>query len=81
MNLNQPTQQFVRIWASVFLGLFLSFTSLLSFAQASYPNRPVRIIVPFSAGGASDVLARFIEPELNQRLAKDLCHPRSWNRQ
>lgn len=34
---------------------------------ASYPNRPVRIIVPFPAGGPSDVLARIIA----QRLGED----------
>ena len=70
MNLNQPTQQFVRIWASVFLGLFLSFTSLLSFAQASYPNRPVRIIVPFSAGSGTDILARMVAERLTKSLGQ-----------
>jgi tripartite-type tricarboxylate transporter receptor subunit TctC len=30
----------------------------------SYPNRPIRIIVPFSAGSQSDVLARLIAPRL-----------------
>jgi len=27
---------------------------------ANYPNRPIRIIVPFAAGGASDVLSRIL---------------------
>jgi len=33
-------------------------------AAAAYPNRPIRIIVPFSAGAGSDFLARQIGPKL-----------------
>src|SRR5689334_6037959 len=38
---------------------------------ASYPNRPIRIIVPFPAGGPSDVLARIV----GQRLSEDWKQP------
>src|SRR3954468_22804516 len=31
---------------------------------AVYPSRPIRIVVPFSAGSASDLLARMIGPKL-----------------
>lgn len=34
-------------------------------AQDSYPNRPIRIIVPFPAGGPSDVLARLISDKMS----------------
>ena len=37
-------------------------------AQSGYPARPVRLIVPFLAGGAVDVLARAIAPPLASRL-------------
>lgn len=43
----------------------VSFASL-SAAQESYPNKPVRIIVPFPAGQATDLLAR----ALGQQFAK-----------
>ncbi len=33
---------------------------------ASYPNKPIRIIVPFAAGGASDVLARILGKRLTE---------------
>ncbi|MFO1305187.1 MAG: tripartite tricarboxylate transporter substrate binding protein [Burkholderiales bacterium] len=37
-------------------------------AQSSWPTRPVRIIVPFAPGGASDILARLLSKELSERL-------------
>lgn len=39
-------------------------------AAASYPERPVRIIVPFNAGGPTDVTARIIAQHLSNRLGK-----------
>src|SRR3954468_20069817 len=33
---------------------------------AEYPSRPIRIVVPFSAGSASDLLARMIGPKLTE---------------
>lgn len=35
-------------------------------AAQSYPTRPLRVIVPFSAGSASDTLARLIGPKLTE---------------
>ncbi|KAF1049373.1 Bug family tripartite tricarboxylate transporter substrate binding protein [Xylophilus sp.] len=37
-------------------------------AQADYPNRPVRIIVPFPAGGTSDIMGRLIAEEVGKQL-------------
>jgi len=36
----------------------------------TYPNRPVRLIVPFAAGGLNDVVARLIAPYLERSLGQ-----------
>ena len=36
----------------------------------AYPNRPVRLIVPFAAGGLNDVVARLIAPYLERSLGQ-----------
>ncbi|HEY1472622.1 MAG TPA: tripartite tricarboxylate transporter substrate binding protein [Pseudolabrys sp.] len=41
-----------------------------SATAAGYPDRPVRIIVPFAAGGPSDLTARFLSPKVGEALGQ-----------
>ena len=41
-----------------------------SAATADYPNRPIRIIVPFPPGGSNDLLARYFGDKLTERLGQ-----------
>ncbi len=57
------------------LGLSLSILVVLAAfaipAQAQqYPSRPVTVVVPFAAGGGSDLLARLVTQKLEARLGK-----------
>ena len=49
----------------------LALTSLISTAaQAAYPDQPVHIVVPYTPGGSSDVIARAIGDELGKVLGQ-----------
>ena len=55
--------------AAATLGLALC--SALAHGQG-YPNRPIRMIVPFAPGGASDFVARIISPRLGELLGQSI---------
>ena len=56
-------------WPRQIVGLLILFAASASFAQ-DYPVRPVRIIVPFAAGGPADIYARFIGQRLQEVLGQ-----------
>ncbi len=39
-------------------------------ARADYPDRPIRLVLGFSAGGGTDVLARVIAQKMGDHLAR-----------
>src|SRR4051794_18076354 len=41
-----------------------------AWSAETYPARPVRLIVPFTPGGATDVVARLIGQKLSERLGQ-----------
>ena len=43
-----------------------------SFAQAPFPARPIRMIVPFTPGGALDTVARAVAPIASERLGQQV---------
>lgn len=41
-----------------------------AWAQGPYPNKPIKFIVPYAAGGQPDVVARVLTPRLSERLGQ-----------
>jgi tripartite-type tricarboxylate transporter receptor subunit TctC len=52
-------------------GLLVAFTTMAA-AQSDYPNRPVRLIIPFPPGGSNDVVGRVIAQHLSTELGKQV---------
>ena len=48
----------------------VALSPLLSLAQDNYPNRPIRLIIPFTPGGVTDTSGRFIAEQLSLKLGQ-----------
>jgi len=55
----------------VYIGVLLGVTAQ-AHAQANYPTRAVRVIVPSSPGGGTDISARILAPQLTQFLGQQV---------
>ena len=58
----------VNLSKVLFLCLSLAFTIATSVVQAAYPDRPIKLIVPFAPGGGTDLVARTIGQSLSDEL-------------
>ncbi|HTM59508.1 MAG TPA: tripartite tricarboxylate transporter substrate binding protein [Burkholderiales bacterium] len=56
----------MRFWRVLLLGFFF----VLNSAAAQYPSKPVRMIIPFAPGGASDFVGRILQPRLSELLGQ-----------
>jgi len=59
----------MNIFRQIFLVLVIALTALPVFS-AEYPQRPVRLVVPYSAGGSTDTVARITGARLAERLGQ-----------
>lgn len=67
--MKQKLSQFVRhfLMAAIFVG-----SPLLAHAQANYPNKPIRLIIAFPAGGSTDIVGRIVAQKLSERLGQSI---------
>lgn len=55
-------------FCAVFLLVCISITT----SAQQYPARPIRVLIPFTAGSAADIIARAMEPQMRERFGQSL---------
>ena len=58
--------QRVTFSAVVVMGVAFAVAPGPAQAQQNFPSKPIRVVVPFSPGGTSDVLARMIGQKMSE---------------
>lgn len=61
----------ITIYRALSFAVFWIFPGAPAHAQ-NYPNKPIRLIVPYPAGGPVDVIARLIGPKLTREIGQQL---------
>jgi len=59
-------------WVPVIGAALLGATCSAAFAQAKYPSRPLRVIVPYTPGGITDVATRIVAQEISKALGQNV---------
>jgi tripartite-type tricarboxylate transporter receptor subunit TctC len=58
--------------SSLFIPVLAALWPALALAQDSYPGKPIRIVVGYSAGGGNDIIVRVMVPELSKGLGQPI---------
>ena len=64
----QPSARAIMLIIALAIGSVYSDVS----GADTYPSKPIRLIIPFSPGGGSDVIARLIQPKMSQALGQQI---------
>ena len=60
------------LWRKLAWVILLLVFSSNAFSQSAYPNKPIKIVVPFGAGGVADLTARTVAQKLGENLGQSI---------
>jgi tripartite-type tricarboxylate transporter receptor subunit TctC len=60
------------ILSRVIAGVAIAFAALPAAAQTDYPRRPITLIVPFAAGGPTDIVSRIVGEHMSRTLGQSI---------
>lgn len=60
----------MKIKTAVFTALCIVASSLAAAASEDFPNKMIRIVVPYAAGGTTDLLARVVGQQMSERMGQ-----------
>ena len=63
-------KRYPRIFHAMVILAASAFVPALAVAQSNYPNKAIRVIVPFPAGGSNDIPARYFGDRLTERVGQ-----------
>ena len=61
-----------RCAVAILAGILAAFNATGTLAQGTYPDHPIRMILPFSSGGGTDAVGRIIAKALSERLKQQV---------
>ena len=62
----------LRSWVRASALVLLCACAVTAFAQTKYPSRPIRVVVPYTPGGITDVATRMVMQEVAKALAQNV---------
>lgn len=68
----RPNAVNVNCLLSFVIFIFIALGANTTWAQTSYPERPIRLIVSFAAGGPTDIFARLVAVRLEKELGQPI---------
>jgi tripartite-type tricarboxylate transporter receptor subunit TctC len=74
-DVTRPSSAFQLVLRSAAIVAFTALAILVASQNAmaqNYPVRPIRMLIPFAPGGATDIIARMIEPRMSRALGQQI---------
>ena len=71
-RLSLLSRQSRSVWALALATLFMLAAPMAAQAQATYPDKPIKFVVPYPPGGGTDVVARIVQQRLQAALGQPI---------